>query len=238
MLAEHATRQFLQKVPLFSQLDDGELASLTRVVRERHFKNHTTIVHVDDPGTALYILKSGLAKITLADHQGDEVILRLLYPTDFFGEMALLDGMPRSATITTQAPSTMLSLAREPFLDMLDQSPTIALKMGAVLCDRVRKANALIQSLIFFDAYGKVARMLLMLAAERGRITPQATIIDRRLTQHELAGLTGLRRETVARTLQAFQEAGCIRVDAGIISILEPELLRREMERARDPVLS
>ncbi len=136
-------------------------------------------MHVDDPGTALYILKSGLAKITLEDHQGAEFILRLLYPTDFFGDMALLDGMPRSATITTQAPSVVLTLA-----------------------------------------------------AERGRVTLQATVIERRLTQQELAGLTGMRRATVARTLQAFQEAGCIRVDAGSISVLEPELLRREMGRA------
>jgi len=232
MVEESATRQFLKNVPLFSQLDDGELAHLAHVVRERHFKKHTTIVHIDDPGTALYILKSGLAKITLEDHQGDEVILRLLYPTDFFGDMALLDGMPRSATITTQAPSAVLTLARDPFLDMLTQSPTIALKIGVVLCERLRKANELIQSLIFFDAYGKVARVLLTLAAERGRVTTQATVIDRRLTQQDLAGLTGIRRETVARTLQAFQEAGCIRVDAGIISILAPEMLRREVGRA------
>ena len=232
MLEESLTRQFLKNVPLFSALDDGELAHLTRVVRERHFKKHTTIVHVDDPGTALYILKSGLAKITLEDHQGAEFILRLLYPTDFFGDMALLDGMPRSATITTQAPSVVLTLARDPFLDMLAQSPTIVLKMGVVLCERLRKANELIQNLIFFDAYGKVARVLLTLAAERGRVTLQATVIERRLTQQELAGLTGMRRATVARTLQAFQEAGCIRVDAGIISILEPEMLRREVGRA------
>lgn len=232
MVEDRATRQFLKHVPLFSQLDDGELAHLTRVVRQRHFKNHTTLVHVDDPGTALYILKSGLAKITLEDHQGHEVILRLLYPRDFFGEMALLDGMPRSATITTQEPSVVLTLARDPFLDLLAQAPSIGLKMGVVLCERVRKANALIQSLIFFDAYGKVARVLLTLAAERGRVTPQATVIDRRLTQQELAGLTGMRRETVARTLQAFQEAGCICVETGIISILEPELLRREVGRA------
>jgi CRP/FNR family cyclic AMP-dependent transcriptional regulator len=232
MVEESATRQFLKNVPLFSQLDDGELAQLAHVVRERHFKKHTTIVHVDDPGMALYILKSGLAKITLEDHQGYEVILRLLYPTDFFGDMSLLDGMPRSATITTQAPSAVLTLTRDPFLDMLAQSPTIVLKMSAVLCERLRKANELIQSLIFFDAYSKIARVLLTLAAERGRVTTQATVIDRRLTQQELAGLTGMRRETVGRTLQAFQEAGCIRVDAGIISILEPEMLRREVGRA------
>ena len=103
---------FLTKVPLFSELDEGELHQLASVVREQHYKKHTTIVHVDDPGSSLYILKSGLVKITIEDQHGDEMILRILYPTDFFGEMSLLDGMPRSATVTTLEVSAVLSLAR------------------------------------------------------------------------------------------------------------------------------
>src|SRR5215510_3407569 len=95
---------FLKKVPLFSELDDEELQQITTVVREQHYKKHTTIVHVDDPGNALYILKSGLVKVTIEDRDGYEMILRILYPTDFFGDMSLLDGEPRSATVTTRNP--------------------------------------------------------------------------------------------------------------------------------------
>src|SRR5207249_11264315 len=219
-------------VPLFSQLDDGELAHLAHVVRERHFKKHTTIVHVDDPGMALYILKSGLAKITLEDHQGYEVILRLLYPTDFFGDMSLLDGMPRSATITTQEPSEVLTVSRDHFLHIIEKSPKILLKMAAVLSKRLRKTNELIHSLAFFDVYGKVARTLLNLASERGRVTEEGTVIDMRRTQQELAELAGMTRETMARTLREFQQAGCIRVESGIISILALDMLRREVHLA------
>lgn len=223
---------FLKKVPLFSELDEGELHQLASVVREQHYRKHTTIVHVDDPGSSLYILKSGLVKITIEDQHGDEMILRILYPTDFFGEMSLLDGMPRSATVTAQEPSEVLTLSREHFLSIIEHSPKILLKMTTVLSHRLRKTNELIHSLAFFDVYGKVARLLLNLAAERGRVTEQGTVIDMRLTQQELAELAGMTRETMARTLREFQQAGCIRVESGIISILELDMLRREVRMA------
>ena len=223
---------FLKNVPLFSELDDEELQQLASVMREQHYKKHTTIVYVDDPGSALYILKSGLVKVTIEDQNGDEMILRMLYPTDFFGDMSLLDGMPRSATVTTQEASEVLTMSREHFLDIIEKSPKMLLKMTAVLSKRLRKANELIHSLAFFDVYGKVARMLLNLAAERGRVTEQGTVIDMRLTQQELAELAGMTRETMARTLREFQQAGCIRVESGIISILEVDMLRREVDRA------
>jgi CRP/FNR family transcriptional regulator/CRP/FNR family cyclic AMP-dependent transcriptional regulator len=222
---------FLKKVPLFSELDDGELQQLAAVVREHHYKKHTTIVHVDDPGNALYILKSGLVKVTIEDQHGYEMILRILYPTDFFGDMSLLDGMPRSATVTTQEFSDVMTISRDHFLNIIEKSPKILLKMTAVVSQRLRKANELIHSLAFFDVYGKVARTLLNLAQERGRVTEQGTVIDMRLTQQELAELAGMTRETMARTLREFQQAGCIRVESGVISILALDMLRREIRQ-------
>lgn len=75
---------FLKKVPLFYELDDDECQQLASVTREQHYKKHTTIVHIEAPGHALYILKNGLVKITIEDQNGDEMVLRMLYPTDFF----------------------------------------------------------------------------------------------------------------------------------------------------------
>ena len=139
--------------------------------------------------------------------------------------------MPRSATVTTQEASEVLVIARESFLQIVDTSPKIMLKMAAVLSRRLRKANELIHSLAFFDVYGKVARVLLNLAAERGRVTETGTVIDMRLTQQELAKLAGMTRETMARTLREFQQAGCIRVESGVISILALDMLRREVQQ-------
>ena len=220
---------FLKKVPLFAELHDDELHQLASVVRKQHYKKHTTIVHVDDPGYALYILKSGLVKVTIEDQHGYEMILHILSPPEFFGDMALLDGMPQSAAVRTQEASEVLTIARKHFLSILENSPKILLTMTAVLSKRLRKANELIHSLAFFDVYGKVARVLLNLAAECGHTTEQGTVIDLRLTQQDLADLAGMRRETMARTLREFQQAGGIRVEGGMISILEVEMLQREV---------
>jgi CRP/FNR family transcriptional regulator/CRP/FNR family cyclic AMP-dependent transcriptional regulator len=223
---------FLKKVPLFSGLDEEELQQIAAVVREQHYKKHTTIVHVDDPGNALYILKTGLVKVTIEDRDGYEMILRILYPTDFFGDMSLLDGEPRSATVTTQEPSEVLTVSRDHFLHIIEKSPKILLKMTTVLSQRLRKANQLIHSLAFFDVYGKVARTLLNLAKERSHETDQGRVIDMRLTQQELAELAGMTRETMARTLREFQQAGCIRVESGVITILALDMLQREVRQA------
>jgi CRP-like cAMP-binding protein len=223
---------FLHKVSLFSELTPEELRQLAGLVREQHYKKNVTIFHINDPGNALFILKSGLVKITIEDQSGREIILRILYPTDFFGEMALIDGMSRSATVTTQEPSDALIIYRDQFVGFIEKSPKILLDMAAVLSRRLRKVNELIRSLAFFDVYGKVARVLLNLAAERGRQTERGMVIDLRLTQQELAELAGMSRETMTRTLRDFQQAGCVSIDSGIITILEVDMLQREMHMA------
>jgi CRP-like cAMP-binding protein len=134
--------------------------------------------------------------------------------------------------VTTQEPSEVLTFSRDHFLRIIEKSPKILLKMTAMLSQRLRKANQLIHSLAFFDVYGKVARTLLNLASERGRATEQGRVIDMRLTQQELAELAGMTRETMARTLREFQQAGCIRVESGIITILALDMLQREIHQA------
>lgn len=223
---------FLRKVPLFSELTEEQLQQLAEVVREHHYKKNVTIFHIDDPGNALFILRSGLVKITIEDQGGREIILRMLYPTDFFGEMALLDGLPRSATVSTQEPTDALIIYRDQFLALAEKSPQILMNMTAVLSRRLRKMNELIRSLAFYDVYGKVARVLLNLAAEKGRATEEGTVIDLRLTQQELAELAGMSRETMTRTLRDFQQAGCVRIESGIITILNDDMLLREMHLA------
>ncbi|MCZ6872175.1 MAG: Crp/Fnr family transcriptional regulator [bacterium] len=230
MLLQHV--DFLQKVPLLSELNEEQLRQLADVVREHHYKKSVTIFHVDDPGNALFILKSGLVKITIEDQSGREIILRMLYPTDVFGEMSLIDDMPRSATVTTLEASDAMVIYREPFLNLIEKHPKILLNMTIVLSRRLRRVNELIRSLAFHDVYGKVARVLLNLATEKGRTTDEGTVIDLRLTQQELAELAGMSRETMTRTLRDFQQAGCVRIESGIITILEIGMLQREISMA------
>jgi CRP-like cAMP-binding protein len=223
---------FLKKVPLFADLSHGDLDKLTVAIREHNYKKNTTIVHVDDPGNTMFIIKQGLVKVTIEDEAGREMILRMLYPTDFFGEMALIDGLPRSATVTAQEESVVLIVYREYFMEIIEKSPTILLNMAAVLSRRLRATDELIRSLAFFDVYGKVARVLLTLATEKGRSTEHGMVIDLRLTQQELAELAGMSRETMTRTLRAFQHAGVVRIESGVITILSIDMLRREVRMA------
>ena len=220
---------FLRKVALFSELDDAQLEQLAGVVREQHYKKNTTLFHIDDPGNALFILKNGLVKITIENQSGREIILRMLYPTDFFGEMSLIDDMPRSATVSTLEPSDAMLIYRDSFINLIEKNPKILLNMTVVLSRRLRRVNELIRSLAFHDVYGKVARVLLNLAREKGRVTDDGTVIDLRLTQQELAELAGMSRETMTRTLRDFQQAGCVRIESGIITILEIGMLQREI---------
>jgi CRP-like cAMP-binding protein len=234
-MKEHVMMQyadFLRKVPLFSELSEDDLRQLVGVVREQHYRKNVTIFHINDPGNALFILKSGIVKVTIEDQNGREIILRILYPTDFFGDMSLLDSMPRSATVTTQEATDCLVIYRDHFLHLIETAPKILLAVTATLSRRLRRMNDLIRSLAFYDVYGKVARVLLDLATERGRPTAEGTVIDLRFTQQELAELAGMSRETMTRTLRDFQQAGVVRIEAGIITILEIDMLRREMDMA------
>jgi CRP/FNR family transcriptional regulator, cyclic AMP receptor protein len=223
---------FLRKVPLFSELSEDELRQLAGVVREQHYRRNVTIFHINDPGNALFIIKSGMVKVTIEDQTGREIILRILYPMDFFGEMALIESLPRSATVTTQEPTEALVMYRDHFLLLIEKAPRILLNMTATLSRRLRRMNELIRSLAFYDVYGKVARVLLELVTERGRQTEKGMVIDLRFTQQELAELAGMSRETMTRTLRDFQQAGVVHIESGIITILEIDMLRREMDMA------
>jgi CRP/FNR family transcriptional regulator/CRP/FNR family cyclic AMP-dependent transcriptional regulator len=223
---------FLRRVPLFAELEEDELEQLSSVVREHHYRKNVTIFHIDDPGNAMFVIKNGLVKVTIEDEAGREMIIRMLYSTDFFGDMALVDGLPRSATVTTQESSDVLIIHRDQFLHIAHQYPKILLNMAGVLSRRLRASDELIRSLAFFDVYGKVARVLLSLAMDKGRTTDEGMVIDLRLTQQELAELAGMSRETMTRTLRAFQRAGVVRVESGVITILSIDMLRREMRVA------
>jgi CRP/FNR family cyclic AMP-dependent transcriptional regulator len=217
----------LQQVPLFTGLSPEDYAHLAGVLREQRYRKNAVIIHCNDPGDALFILTSGLAQMTVATSEQRELILGLLYPGDFFGEMALLDRLPRSATVTTLEPSVALVLAQGTFAELMQRFPSLAQKIAETLSRRLRKAIDLVHSLAFLDAHGRVARVVFTLALERGRTTIQGTIVEVRLTQQAIANLAGLTRETTAHVLHDLQEAGYLRLTRDAIIVLEQGMLAR-----------
>lgn len=220
---------FLRRIQIFSKLSDKELEKFLGILSEKTYKDGEIIFHKDDPGSSLFILKSGLVKISINDKKGNEYILKIMYPFDFFGEMALLDGQSRSATVTSLEISTALIIKREHFISLIEKHPQIALSIMAVLSRRLRKTDEKIGNLRFADAYGKVAEIILDIADESGIRNKSGIVLNLKLSRQGLADFAGVSRETVTRILNEFKKSGCIKMEKGKITILNEAMLRREL---------
>lgn len=223
------TLQMLSSVPLFSSLDKKHLEDIASILTLKSYKKNGTVFHEGDLGNALFILISGTVKISLTGHDGKETILGMIYDNDFFGEMSLLDGYFRSATITAVEESKALLLDRGDFIRIIKESPDTILAVVATLSRRLRKTNEKIASLTFFDSYGKVAKMLLDLLEENSTKADNPSILELPMTRHELASMTGISRETLNRIFNEFQIRKCLKVEGRKITILDEGVLRREV---------
>jgi CRP-like cAMP-binding protein len=197
----------MRRVPLFSQMADADLAAFANLARERRYPKGAVIVFRDDPGDALYVVAEGQVKVVLVAEDGREVILSVLRDGDFFGEMAVLDDEPRSAHVIAMEDSRLLALRRDDFQGQLRANPAVASAMLRELSRRLRRADEQIGRLVLLDVNGRVASLLLALAAEEG-----GDRITRRLTHHTIAQMIGASRETVSRTLRALVERGIVDV--------------------------
>lgn len=213
----------LKSIPLFSHLSEEEATSIARATRERAYPKNSVIVFEDDPGDALFVVKTGQVKVVLIGEDGREVILSVLGEGDFFGEMSLIDDQPRSAHVIAMEDSKLLVLYREDFHRCLESTPRIALGLLQALSRRLRSADDKIGGLVLLDVPGRVARLLLELADEGDGKT-----ISRSITHHTIAQMIGSSRETVSRTIRNFCDAGSIVVTKQTIQIID----RKSLESA------
>ncbi len=223
------TKTFLKRVQIFSGLSNQDLDKIKEITLERNYRKDEVIFHADDAGSTLFILKAGAVKISIRDKLGREDIIKILYPFDFFGEMSILDGQHRSATVTAIEKTRALIIDRDHFIHLVTTYPQVAMNMLVLLSRRIRKTDEKIASLRFDDAYGKVARVLLDLSDAHGRREEERILLAAKLTRQEMADLAGLSRETLTKTLSAFQKSGYIRLQNRSITILDERMLRREL---------
>ncbi|MCS6801359.1 MAG: Crp/Fnr family transcriptional regulator [Chloroflexota bacterium] len=222
----------LRSLALFDGLDPSSLALLEERVRARVFREGEIIFRRDDVGTALYVIRSGRVKIRLTADDGRETVLALLGPGACFGELAVLDGEPRSADAVAVDRTETVMLLRDDFLRALDQSAVLAKRMILLISQKLRQTNEQLYDLVFYDVPGRVAKRLLELAATHGVRSPVGTQIDISLTQQDLAQLIGASRESVNRALRSYVARGFIAVAHQRIVILKPEGLRRQLGSA------
>lgn len=200
--------ELLRRVTLLKGLDDDALVALSASFKPTSFAKDALIVSQNDVGDALFVIETGRVKVVLYGDSGREMILAMLKAGDFFGEMSLLDGEPRSAHVIAVEESRLLVLKRDEFVRHLNARPAIALNILAELCQRLRRADSVIGNLALLDVYGRVARVLIDLAKREGQSTDEGILIRERPTQQDLASMIGTSRETVSRVLSEFQRRG------------------------------
>jgi CRP/FNR family transcriptional regulator/CRP/FNR family cyclic AMP-dependent transcriptional regulator len=208
MISEDLIRQ----VPLFSGLNDEDLQSLLSAFTRRKYPKDAVIFFESDPGDAMFMILGGRVKVTILSDDGREIILSILGDRDFFGEMALLDNEPRSATAIAVQETEVAVIHQKDFLSIVEKRPRVAINLLSALSDRLRKANHQIGSLALLDVYGRVAGVLLEMARDTGIRLKDGRIRFRRPTHQEIANMIGATRETVSRTISDLHRQGYIEI--------------------------
>lgn len=207
----------LKSVPLFSSFSDQQLGSLLNFVQHRSYPRNALVVREGEDTDALYIVLAGRVKVLIPDEQGREVILSILGPHEFFGEMGLLDDQPRSASVETLEPCEMLRVPKAGFMACLKDNFELAMLIIRNLVRRLRDADRKIGSLALIDVYGRVARLLIDLAEE----VNGTWVVQRAPPKQEIARMIGASREMVSRVVKDLHEKGLIRAEKRRIVLLD-----------------
>lgn len=205
----------LKRVPMFKGLDDSDLQSIAKHISTHTYPRNTILMHEGEPPDAMYIVTDGRVKIYVSDAEGKELVLDTLSPGEFFGELALIDGSPRSATVVTTTETTISKILKTDFDHCLQASPKIAVNLLKILSRRIRTMNDNIKDLALLDVYGRVARTILRLAHERNGV-----LITDPITQQELANMVGASREMVSRVIKTLKSEGYISISGKQITVI------------------
>ncbi len=215
-----SSSEFLQYVPIFSDLPDDALEQVVNIGSKKTYKKESVILIEEDSGSGLFVIISGKVKISRTSNDGREVILTILNESDFFGEMAILDGMTRSASVVALEDTELFMIQRNDFIELIKQHPEVSIALLQELTKRLRAADMKIKSLSLKDAEGKVASVLLQLADDMGTIKQGVVEIEKLPLQQDLANMAATSRETISRTLHSFAKKQLIELEGSKLRIL------------------
>ncbi len=220
-MATTVSTAVLRTVPLFMGFPEDQLRTLTTVVTRRSAPRGSIIMAAGDPTDSLYIVISGRLKVMMGDADGKEVILSILGPGEFFGEMGLIDDSPRSASVLTIEPCELLAIAKRDFKKCLAENFEMAMGVMKGLVRRLREADRKIGSLALLDVYGRVARLLLDMA----ETVDGQKMVTKRLPKQDIAKMIGASREMVSRVMKDLQMGGYIEVRGSSILLRDTIML-------------
>jgi CRP/FNR family transcriptional regulator, cyclic AMP receptor protein len=196
----------IRRVPLFSLLTNEQAQSIADSVVKRRYRRGEIIVEHGRKSNALFILLTGRARVLTSDSRGREVILAVLQPGDYVGEMSLIDNEPHSATVRAEVQTDMLVLGRAEFARCLPENSSLSYAILRGLVQRLRNADRQIESLALLDVYGRVARSLLDMAEQNG----DQLLIRNKVSRQDMAKIVGASREMVSRVMKDLEERGVI----------------------------
>jgi len=209
----------LRRVPVFSELSLTQMEQLADKVTKQRVKRGEVIVEKGKNSRALFIILSGRARVLLADRRGREVILDVLGPGDYIGEISLLDNKSHSATVQAEVQCDLLVLGQQDFNQCLDNNHAMARSIIKGLVQRLRNADEKIGSLALMDVYGRVAKALVSMSEPAGNRTME---IKAKTTRQDIAKMVGASREMVSRVMRDFEEQGFITTsEDGSVTIKE-----------------
>jgi CRP/FNR family transcriptional regulator, cyclic AMP receptor protein len=208
---------------IFGALYEDELKELARLGTTVRYPSGRTLFERGDPGDSLMVVLDGRVKISSLSAEGREVVLNFIDPGQVLGEIALLDGKPRTAGATTLEPTELFVLKRQAVLGFLEEQPLVAIRLIGVLCQKLRRTTQMLEDKLLLNMAPRVARGLLRLAAEHGRRTAEGVLIDMKLSQSDLGAYVGLSRENVNRQLSAWRDGGIVDLRGGRVLIRAPK---------------
>jgi CRP/FNR family cyclic AMP-dependent transcriptional regulator len=223
-------RQALLNCTLFTAMRPEELDRLLAMASERAVRRGQVIFLKGDPGSSMMAVLRGSVRISTGSPDGKEITLNIIRTGEVFGEIALLDGRPRSADASAIEDCDLLVIERRHFLPFLMGDQDLMLRMLAVLCQRLRQTSDALGDLVMLDLPGRLARLLMRLAEDHGTQTPAGTRIEFKLSQRDIGTRVASSRESVNKQLQAWRDAGLVALDHGYITLRQPDRLRELCE--------
>ena len=212
----------LRHHPLFGQLPLRVIEHLGSYMRKRALARGETIFAKGDPGSGLMGVLSGSVKISVPSADGRDIVLNIIHAGEIFGEIALLDGRPRTADATAMTDCELIVIERRDFIPFLRSEPDLIMQIVEVLCSRLRWTTEQVQDVTFLDLPTRLAKALLHLVRES---EPPADGGKLTITQRELSQLIGRSRESTNKQLRVWAKQGWVRLQRGAVTVLQPEKL-------------
>jgi CRP-like cAMP-binding protein len=219
-----AAEAILERTRLFRGLPTATIRQISALSIRRSYKNGSIVFSQKDPGDALYGVVAGKIRISASSPDGKEVFLNIMEPGDTFGEIALLDGRPRTATASATAPSELIMIMRDHFLSLLEREPKLVRHVVQLLCERIRWTSGLAEDSALLGVPARLARRLLSLGELHGQESTEGIAL--RISQEEVARFLGLSRQVINQNLQNWKMQGWLTLGRGKMVINDPQALR------------